>query len=109
MASSISPPLSARTKNALSFVSSALGSNQYGPRLGRLSFQGRSSIETPHYLALSSRGVIPHLSQDMVKENTAINGFYSALEDCESPVLNSRHWLRCGVLTGWLLLELVSR
>lgn len=86
MASSISPPLSARTKSALSFVSTALGSNRCGPRLGRLSFQGRNSIETPHYLALSSRGVVSHLSQDMVKENTMISGFHTALEDCESPL-----------------------
>lgn len=84
MASSISHPLSARAKSALSFVSSALGSNQCGPRLGRLSCQGRIPIDTPHYLAISSRGIVPHLTQDMVKENTSITGLYAALEDCES-------------------------
>lgn len=91
MASCISQPLSVRTKSTLSFVSTALASNQCGPRLGRLSLQGRNSIQTPHYLALSCRGSVPHLSQDMVKENTAINGLYTALEDCELPT--------CGILS----------
>lgn len=84
MASGVSHPLSAQTKNAFSFVSTALASNLRGPRLGRLACQGRNSIETPHYLAITSRGSVPHLSQDVVNENTAINGVYTALEDCES-------------------------
>lgn len=89
MASAISQPLPARTKSALSFVSTALGSNQCGPRQGWLSCQGRKLIETPHYLAISSRGSVPHLTQDMVRENTTISGLYTALEDCESPILKA--------------------
>ena len=53
------------------------------PRIGRLSFQDRVPIETPHYVAVSSRGAVPHLSQDMMRGNTRINAMYAALEDCE--------------------------
>ena len=53
------------------------------PRIGRLFFQNRMQIETPYYVAVSSRGAVPHLSQDMVRDNTRINAMYTALEDCE--------------------------
>jgi len=53
------------------------------PRLGCLCFQGRQPIDTPHYVAVSSRGAVPHLSQDMMRDNTAIGAMYAALEDCE--------------------------
>ena len=54
-----------------------------GPRLGTMSMHGRDTIQTPHYFALSSRGAVPHISQDMMRDHTAITGIYSALEDCE--------------------------
>ena len=57
------------------------GPNQ--PRIGHLSFQDRVPIETPHYVAVSSRGAVPHLSQDMMRGHTRINAMYAALEDCE--------------------------
>ncbi|KAI4264062.1 MAG: hypothetical protein L6R42_000828, partial [Xanthoria sp. 1 TBL-2021] len=50
-------------------------------RLGLLSLPGRRPIDTPHYFAVSSRGCVPHLSQDMMKGNTGIKGIYAALED----------------------------
>lgn len=53
------------------------------PRLGRLSFQDRVPMNTPHYVAVSSRGAVPHLSQDMMRANTNIGAMYTALEDCE--------------------------
>lgn len=53
------------------------------PRLGHLTFEGRSPIDTPHYVAVSSRGAIPHLSQDMTRDNTSIRAMYTAVEDCE--------------------------
>lgn len=59
------------------------------PRLARLSLSGREAIETPHYLGLTSRGVVPHLSQDNLAQQTSISGVYAALEDCRfsrSPV-----------------------
>lgn len=52
-------------------------------RIGCLSFQDRVQLETPHYVAVSSRGAVPHLSQDMMRGNTRINAIYAALEDCE--------------------------
>ena len=55
-----------------------------GPRLGRLALHGRRPIDTPNYLAIASRGVVPHLSQDNFTSNTNINGIYVALEDCKS-------------------------
>lgn len=54
------------------------------PRLGRLALPARHAIETPHYLGLASRGVIPHLSQDNFQRHTGIIGIYAALEDCKS-------------------------
>ena len=54
-----------------------------GPRLGNLSTQTHNEIKTPHYIALSSRGAIPHISQDMLHDNTAVRGVFVALEDCE--------------------------
>lgn len=53
------------------------------PRLGHLAFKCRAPIDTPHYVAVSSRGAVPHLSQDMMRDNTKINAMYTALEDCE--------------------------
>ena len=55
----------------------------HGPRLGHLSFQGRAIIDTPHLVAVSSRGAVPHLSQDTMRDNTSIKAVYIALEDCE--------------------------
>lgn len=52
-------------------------------RLGRLAFQGRTAIDTPHYIAVSSRGAVPHLSQDVMRDDTSISALYIALEDCE--------------------------
>ncbi|KAL8849584.1 MAG: hypothetical protein Q9221_005458 [Calogaya cf. arnoldii] len=52
-----------------------------GQRLGLLSLPGRQPINTPYYFAVSSRGCVPHLSQDMMKDNTGIKGIYAALED----------------------------
>lgn len=54
-----------------------------GARLGRLTTAGSSvQIDTPSFLAPSSRGVVPHLSHDNLREHTAIRGVYVALEDC---------------------------
>ncbi len=53
-------------------------------RLGALSLHGRKTVDTPHYVALTSRGTVPHLTQDMMRDNTEIQGIHVALEDCES-------------------------
>lgn len=83
MAARHTDQVSIESKSAVSFDITSVESKNSGPRLARISFPGRKTIDTPHYLALSSRGTVPHLSQDMVRDNTAIHGFYVALEDCE--------------------------
>lgn len=58
-----------------------------GPRLGRLALPGRQLIETPHYLGNTSRGVVPHITQDTFRRDTHISGVYYALEDCKQHFL----------------------
>ena len=41
------------------------------------------SIQTPHYVAVTSRGVIPHLSPDVLQKHTRISLMYYGLEDCK--------------------------
>ncbi|KAF2469624.1 tRNA-guanine transglycosylase [Lindgomyces ingoldianus] len=50
------------------------------PRLGRLSLSSRKTILTPGFLGNTSRGIVPHVSQDNFPK-TGINGVYIALED----------------------------
>jgi queuine tRNA-ribosyltransferase subunit QTRTD1 len=52
------------------------------PRLGRLTLPGRKSILTPGFLGNTSRGVIPHVSQDNFRKSVDLGGVYVALEDC---------------------------
>ncbi|KAL9059426.1 MAG: hypothetical protein Q9206_001475 [Seirophora lacunosa] len=60
-------------------------------RRGRLSLQGREPIDTPHYLPPSSRGCVPHITQDTARSNTGIKGIYVALEDCEWSKSDVKH------------------
>ena len=62
-------------------------SNALGPRLGRLCIPGKKAIETPHYLGITSRGVVPHITQDTFLRDTSISGVYVPLEDCKSSAL----------------------
>jgi queuine tRNA-ribosyltransferase accessory subunit len=64
-------------------ILSLLDATGAGPRLGRLSIQGRRSIETPNFFAVTSRGVVPHLTPDVVSAHTQIGGVHIALEDCK--------------------------
>ena len=52
------------------------------PRLGRLTLPGRKSILTPGFLGNTSRGVIPHVSQDNFRKSVDLGGVYVAIEDC---------------------------
>lgn len=61
-----------------------------GPRVGRLSIQGRHPFETPNFFAISSRGVIPHVTPDFISAHIRIGGIHMALEDCESENALSR-------------------
>ncbi|KAL1297757.1 hypothetical protein AAFC00_006294 [Neodothiora populina] len=56
-------------------------SSRNAARLGLLRLPDRKSIQTPHYIAVASRGVVPHLSPDNYASQTDIRGVYMALED----------------------------
>ena len=53
------------------------------PRLGKLSVAGRKSFDTPHYVAATSRGIVPHIAQNTMRKNMQIESVYMGLEDCE--------------------------
>lgn len=58
------------------------------PRLGRLSLPKRKNILTPGFIGNTSRGVVPHISQDNFSKSLGLNGVYVALEDCNTPAQN---------------------
>lgn len=60
-----------------------LDANVAGPRLGKLSVKGRHDVETPNFFSVTSRGVIPHLTPDVISSHTHIGGVHIALEDCK--------------------------
>ncbi|KAK2623794.1 hypothetical protein QTJ16_006975 [Diplocarpon rosae] len=71
-------------------------SSLLAPRLGRLSLPGRRDLLTPDYLAVSSRGVVAHITPDVITSHTQFTGVHMALEDFVErakketpPVLNS--------------------
>lgn len=73
---------SEQNKDMLSFQILRSSSNG-GARLGKLAINGRKTLDTPHYIGHTSRGVISHLSHDTFRNKTRIDGVYVALEDCE--------------------------
>jgi hypothetical protein len=52
------------------------------PRVGSLAIAGRKPLATPHYIPLSSRGALPHISHDVLRDHTMLNSIYVGLEDC---------------------------
>ena len=62
-------------------LSSAAGDG-CSARLGKLALPGRRTIDTPTFTAATSRGVIPHLTPEVVERDTSISTAYMALEDC---------------------------
>lgn len=57
-------------------------SGALAPRLGRIAVSGRKAILTPAFIGNTSRGIIPHVSQDNFRKTDSINGVYVPLEDC---------------------------
>ncbi|KAI5309141.1 hypothetical protein KEM55_003960 [Ascosphaera atra] len=51
------------------------------PRLGRFALPGRPTLQTPGFIATTSRGAVPHLAPDVLKEHTPIQGLYAGFED----------------------------
>lgn len=62
------------------------------PRLGRLSVAGRKSISTPHFIPLTTRGVVPHLAHDVVRRQTSISSLFIGLEDCMCLLFSCLVW-----------------
>jgi queuine tRNA-ribosyltransferase len=56
--------------------------NILGPRLGKLVVSDRKDLETPNFFAIGSRGVVPHMTPDVIATHTNFGGVYMALEDC---------------------------
>ncbi|KAI5461151.1 tRNA-guanine(15) transglycosylase-like protein [Mariannaea sp. PMI_226] len=50
-------------------------------RLGRLAFANGRVMETPNYLAVASRGTIPHLTPETTERHTNFDAAYMAVED----------------------------
>ncbi|KAI2602038.1 tRNA-guanine transglycosylase [Hypoxylon sp. NC1633] len=50
-------------------------------RVGLLALPKRIPIETPNFFGLASRGVIPHMTPDVISKHTRLSGSYMALED----------------------------
>ncbi|KAM5441551.1 putative tRNA-guanosine(34) preQ1 transglycosylase [Microsporum ferrugineum] len=73
----------------LSFSLLAHPPTQLAPRLGRLCRVGRKPILTPGYVPITSRGVLPHVTHDNIKEHLSIGSLYIALEDCISVIERS--------------------
>ncbi|EFW16060.1 hypothetical protein D8B26_006213 [Coccidioides posadasii str. Silveira] len=51
------------------------------PRLGRLCLKGRKPIQTPHYVPITSRGAVPHVSHDTMRDHMSVQSLYAGLED----------------------------
>ena len=51
-------------------------------RTGNLELPGRQPIQTPNFLANTSRGVIPHISPDAILPQAPVPGVFTAIEDC---------------------------
>jgi queuine tRNA-ribosyltransferase subunit QTRTD1 len=65
-------------------ILSRVDPNVVGLRLGRLVMKDRQDLMTPNFFAVSSRGVVPHITPDVISADTQIGGVHMALEDCES-------------------------
>ncbi|KAL2676751.1 hypothetical protein Neosp_010516 [[Neocosmospora] mangrovei] len=61
-------------------------------RLGRLAFASRRVMETPNFVPVASRGVIPHLTPDNVAKHTSFDAAYLAIEDYRALVLGPRRF-----------------
>lgn len=79
------PKTSMPSKNGLRFrLLSPDTSPNLGPRRGRLEVPEHFSIDTPNFLGNTSRGVIPHLTLDLLQGYLKVEGAHFALEDCGS-------------------------
>ena len=74
--------------SAFTRLTSTTGDGSSKARLGELAFAGKDAIETPNFLAVTSRGVMPHISPDAIPSQVTFPGVFTAVEDClSSPLL----------------------
>ena len=66
----------------LKFVPQHASTSECAARLGQMTVRGLRPFSTPQYIVPTSRGVIPHLSQDNLQRHTKISAVYVPLEDC---------------------------
>ncbi|KAF5867141.1 hypothetical protein ETB97_004062 [Aspergillus alliaceus] len=59
------------------------------PRLGKLAIAGSNAIATPHYIPLTSRGALPHVAHDVMREQTAISVIEKLQKKACPPVYNT--------------------
>lgn len=71
------------SSQAMNFSVLASTAPTLAPRVGKLAIPGRKTIATPHHVPLTSRGTVPHVAHDVMREQTAINNVYAGLEDCK--------------------------
>lgn len=72
--------LSLLPEEMLSFTLSSF--SRSGPRVGSLALKGRSTMKTPCCIGNTSRGAVPHVSQDNLARYRELGGLYVGLEDC---------------------------
>lgn len=76
--------VSANATSALAFtILSHIDPNVPGPRLGKLIVPKRKEVDTPNFFVVGSRGVVPHLTPDVISEHVGFGGIHVALEDCK--------------------------
>ena len=68
----------------LSFILRHGEFSKAGFRLGQIAIKDRTSVATPNFIVSTSRGVVPHVTQDAVTRLTRIPIAYIGLEDCEN-------------------------
>ncbi|KAK5038087.1 hypothetical protein LTS07_001555 [Exophiala sideris] len=72
-------------------------------RIGQLALRSRPSINTPNYMVPSSRGVIPHLSQDSLQKHTRISAVYVPLEDCTFLPISTKLYTDSLAYSWWII------
>ena len=82
MEDAIGAPVGQPPDEMFKFVLQHATASETAARVGQLVLRSRPSINTPSYIVPTSRGVIPHLSQDNLQKHTRISAVYVPLEDC---------------------------
>ena len=77
----------------LSFVLRHGELSKVGLRLGQLAVQGLPVVSTPSFVVPTSRGVVPHVTQDLMSKVTRVPAVYIGLEDCKRNIQPPRHKL----------------